>query len=512
MRSHHHFQSIITLLAGIVLFALPATSNAQQKKSDVRVVVHDVWQKRDSIYAALDIEIIGMSVSPREQMYLFPVIRYGMNERKMLPIVVRGKKQQAVVNRTEKLSGIKEPVYASFTTKGRKLFHEKIFYNSAIPIETWMKDANVAMVQERENCQCDFNRLSMEIIADSIRFIKKPERIVIYELPVKTPVPPREEIKNRAETGEAMIIYRVGNADINPALANNQEELNKIRRSIEDISKAPGVKINSVSISSYASPEGNWQSNLNLSERRAASLTGWLRRNYDMAGIALSSRGYGEDWEGLEKLVKKDPVMSESEKEYSIGIIAGTGIFDGRERQLMQYNSGRTYRYMLSTLFPQLRRSSYRIDFTVPEYSLETIKNVFKTNPNMLSLYEFYLLANEYEPDSPQFREIIEKAAIMYPNEKINRIAMAMFSYLGKNIPAALKFLEGLENDPETWLYFSAFYARNGDLKKAEKYAQKATDAGNPDATEHLLMIENYKRDEHEYQRHLEEWKTYNIK
>ena len=492
-------------------FITPAMLGAQQKVSDVRVVVRDIWQRQDSVCAVFEIEAIGMSVAPGERVYLFPVIRSGMNEAKMLPVVVNGRRREAVVKRAEKLSGKAEPVYASFGTKGKKLFHERIAYNTAIPIEPWMKEANVAIVQERYSCKGEFHRLSVEVIADRIRLLQRPERPVKYDLPVKIPVPPREVIKNRSASGEAQIIYTVGNADIRPLLGNNQSELDKVRRSIEDIKGIGGAKINSVSVTSYASPEGNWQSNQNLSERRAASLTGWIKRNYDVAGITFNSRGNGEDWEGLAELVKKDPVMAAAEKEYVLGVIAGTGIFDGRESLLMQYNNGQTYRYMLANLFPLLRRSAYLIDFTVPEYSIETIKEIFKTHPDMLSLYEFYLLANQYEPGSPEFREVIEKATAAYPYEKVNRISMAMFSFLANNMPAALEFLKGLEDDPDAWLYFSAFHARNNELEKAEYYARRAVEAGNPDAAEHLGLIRAYKEDEELYQRKLKEWEKYGI-
>ena len=507
MVTSHNIKLKVVFLVGIVSCILsPLNVNAQQKVSDVRVVVRDIRQEKDSVRAILEIEARGISVAPRGQAYFFPVIRTETNEKKMLPLVVRGRTQQAVVNRSEMLSGKVEPVYACFSVKRRRPLNEKITYSCTVPLEAWMRNANVVMVQEYRNCRGEFHRVSVEIIADSIRFMEKPERTMPYILPVKIPVPPREQIKNRTETGEAQIVYRVGNAEINPALGNNQYELDKIRSNIEDINNGQGVRINTITISAYASPEGTWQSNLSLSERRAASLTGWLRRNYDLAGITLSSRGYGEDWEGLAKFVKEDPVMLATEKENILGVIRNEEAADKRKRSLMQSRGGQTWSYLLSNLFPPLRRSVYRIDFTVPEYSIETIKEVYQTHPNMLSLYEFYLLANEYEPESPQFRDVIGKAAAMYPDEKINRLSMAVFSYLSIDMEAALEYLSGLEDDPDAWLYFSAFHARNAELETAAKYAGRALEAGNPDAAKHLELIEKYKTAEDAYQKKLKEW------
>ena len=491
--------------------ALPLPAAAQQKLSDVRVVVREARQERDSIRAVLDIEIDGASVAATESMYLFPVIRYGANESRMLPLVITGRRQQAVVNRTEKLSGQSEAVYARYTAGRNKPLRENITYSAAVPVEEWMRDANVVMEQQRRDCRGAFHRFSVEVIAEGIRLIEKPAR-ADYLLPIKMPVPPREQIKTRSAYGEAQIIYRVGNADINPDMGNNGAELGKIRRSIEEIRGVEGVTIDTVSIASYASPEGTWQSNLALSQRRAASLVGWIRRNYDLHGVTLASNGLGEDWNGLAELVKDDLTMTMSEKQYVLQTISDTDINDGRESLLMRYNQGRTYRYMLANLFPRLRRSAYKIDFTVPEYSVKTIKEIYKTHPDMLSLYEFYLLANQYEPGSPEYQEVVEKITTVFPGEKFSRISLAMISFFHNNMPSALSALAGMENDPEAWLYFSAVHARMGDLEKAESYARMAASKGDPDAAEHLSAIERYKEDDRLYREQMEEWQKYGIK
>lgn len=100
----------------------------------------------------------------------------------------------------------------------------------------------------------------------------------------------------------------------------------------------------------------------------------------------------------------------------------------------------------------------------------------------------------------------------MYPEEKINRLSMAVFSYLSGDMKAGLEYLTGLEDDPDTWLYLSAFHARNGELDKAEQYARRAAESGNTDAQEHLALIEKYKVKEKQYQDKLKEYINMNTK
>ena len=127
MVTSHNIKLKVVFLVGIVSCILsPLNVNAQQKVSDVRVVVRDIRQEKDSVRALLEIEARGISVAPRGQAYFFPVIRTETNEKKMLPLVVRGRTQQAVVNRSEMLSGKVEPVYACFSVKRRRPLNEKI--------------------------------------------------------------------------------------------------------------------------------------------------------------------------------------------------------------------------------------------------------------------------------------------------------------------------------------------------------------------------------------------------
>lgn len=108
--------------------------------------------------------------------------------------------------------------------------------------------------------------------------------------------------------------------------------------------------------------------------------------------------------------------------------------------------------------------------------------------------------------------DVIATAARMFPDEKVSRISMAVFSYLSNDVTAALEYLDGLEDDPDAWIYFSSFHALNGELDKAEEYAKRAGQAGNPEAVKHLRLIERYKVDENIFQEKMKEWEMYGIK
>ena len=124
MKTGHRISRSLALLAGCLL--APTGAGAQRQVSDVRVVVRDVRQERDSIRAVLEIRAEGLSVASRERIYLFPALRAGADERSMPPVVVCGRAQQRVVKRAERLSGVSEPVYAKLPTPLAAMYSEKL--------------------------------------------------------------------------------------------------------------------------------------------------------------------------------------------------------------------------------------------------------------------------------------------------------------------------------------------------------------------------------------------------
>ncbi|MCE9337039.1 hypothetical protein K0H02_20755, partial [Bacteroides fragilis] len=96
--------------------------------------------------------------------------------------------------------------------------------------------------------------------------------------------PTREIVKRRSEEGSAYITYLPGSATISPTLANNHAELEKIAKSLHLAGKDSrgDLAVTGISITSYSSPEGSWDANLELSERRAAALEEYILTHFNL--------------------------------------------------------------------------------------------------------------------------------------------------------------------------------------------------------------------------------------
>lgn len=125
-----------------------------------------------------------------------------------------------------------------------------------------------------------------------------------------------------------------------------------------------------VTVTGYASPEGEWNYNRTLSEKRAAGVLDWILSSYPMLASQCKVRsfGEGEDWKGLCNSISSGNMKGKDEV---LSIINRFGIHQGRELKLMQYAGGEPYRYMYRNYYPALRR----VEIEVSYYFIEKAEN-----------------------------------------------------------------------------------------------------------------------------------------
>uniref|UniRef100_S0DF02 DUF3575 domain-containing protein n=1 Tax=termite gut metagenome TaxID=433724 RepID=S0DF02_9ZZZZ len=273
---------------------------------------------------------------------------------------------------------------------------------------------------------------AVEPVAPAPVVVREPKFAITFITPEV------EAVKARSESGKAYLDFVVGRWEIVPGFRNNSAELRKIHTLIETVKNDPDATITGITIVGYASPEGSWESNLFLSERRAYALKNHIGSVHGLRSGLFTVWGAGEDWAGLDSLVA-DSYMAD--KWRILEIIRGTDVFAGRETKLMALAGGYPYRLMLAELYPQLRRSDYRIDYTVVPFTVEKGKEVLRTRPGNLSLCEMFLVANTYEPGSDAFNEVFEIAARVFPDSDIANINAAASALQRRDVTSAARYL-----------------------------------------------------------------------
>lgn len=187
------------------------------------------------------------------------------------------------------------------------------------------------------------------------------------------------ERKVSADT-RCRIDFATGRSDIDLAMGDNARETERIRGYLRALMTDDVFDLDSVQVTSYASPEGRLSYNASLSLRRAESVGRYFRsvmsemadsiRNArgfsvdeagnvvtgDVKAVDFTGRSHGEDWETLDALVMADTVMTDGQKEKYRSM---SDIEPDRREYLMQ--SEPWYAGMKERLYPALR--TVRFDF-----------------------------------------------------------------------------------------------------------------------------------------------------
>jgi outer membrane protein OmpA-like peptidoglycan-associated protein len=261
-------------------------------------------------------------------------------------------------------------------------------------------------------------------------------------------VPAADSVKARSESYSTYLDFETGRWEILPNFRNNASELRGIHELIRRVAEDPNVTITGIRITGYASPEGVWTDNMILSERRTQALKEHINTVYGLPESLFTVRGAGEDWETLDSLVSASRIDGKAE---ALAVIRGDRDPDLREQRLKGLRNGSVYSYIFREFYPRLRRSDYRIDYTVAAFTVEQGKEVLRSRPGNLSLNEMYLIANTYDPNSPAFNELFEIAARVYPDSDVANINAASAALKRNDLTTAARYLSKVKEHTPTY-------------------------------------------------------------
>lgn len=342
------------------------------------------------------------------------------------------------------------------------------------------------------------------------KVVPAPEPIYVPPVVVKLPVPQApavpvyavayltpevETVKRRSESGKAYLDFAVGKSEIVSGFKRNAVELQKIHEMITAVKNDPDATMTGIAITGYASPEGTYHSNLILSEKRAAALKRHVQSIYGFPHSFFVVEGKGEDWQELDALVSQSAMV---DKYRVLEIIRGTDVFDGREKKLMDISGGGPYREMLATMFPQLRRSEYELQYTVVPFTIEKGKEVFKVKPSSLSLNEMFLIANTYPQGSTEFNEVFETAARIFPHDDTANLNAAANALARKDAVSAEHYLGKVNergHDAAWYNNMGVLCSLQGEYDKAAAHFERAGALGNEQAARNLTPFTQYREE-----------------
>lgn len=153
------------------------------------------------------------------------------------------------------------------------------------------------------------------------------------------------------------IFYPVGKTELYEDYMDNGNTLHRIHKYLE---KSP--KIDSVTIYSYASPEGPYQLNKRLAAERGKTAKQYLLKHLPAERHIPDSLFIidptAENWQGLRDLVFYQ--YPHADKEEVLAVLDRMDITDERRKVLLKrLNAGKPWLYILKNLMPQLRYATW---------------------------------------------------------------------------------------------------------------------------------------------------------
>lgn len=241
---------------------------------------------------------------------------------------------------------------------------ENIPYETQFPFEEWMEGAVLYGRTILWGCGDNTSETTVELARLEIpEPAPEPEETVAPDT-LTVPVPTPGKVYQKE--GSAFIEFAVGKSDLDLNLGANQKEFSKIGDLIKEISQIPNAVITGLEITGFASPDGSYRLNEQLSRERVNTLSRYINTFFklDLSPDQIRVHNVAEDWDGLYRLIEYSDIPQRDE---ILRIIRGSLSPDEKEQQLMKLSGGSVYRILLERYFPKLRRAEYKIMYQITE-------------------------------------------------------------------------------------------------------------------------------------------------
>ena len=444
------------------------------------VSVENLQMKRNGEYIAvnMDVDFSALDVSSNRAVLITPMLVNGTDSVDLSSVGFYGRRRYInyVRNGSSILGGTDGVSYRTSEMP------DSLAYHTVLPYKKWMNGANLVIRRCEYGC-C--NKVVDKQFASLGAF---KERIFT---PQYVYVRPEHEIsKTRSLSGSAYIDFVVNKTDIRPTYRRNQVELAKIQGTIDSVKNDKDMTITSISIKGFASPEGSYASNELLAKNRTESLKKYVQNLYHFEDSFIQTSYEPEDWAGLREFVEASQLAN---KERIIALIDGSREPDNKE-WMIKSTYVEDYDYLLANCYPSLRHSDYKVEYVIRSYKdVEEIKKVFAESPQKLSLEEFYILGQVYEPGSREINDVFETAVRMYPNDHFANLNAAISEMQNKDYTSAEPHLKKAGDSPEA-IYARGIYAAfMKDYDRALEYLTKAQELGIAEATDAIEQVNDIK-------------------
>ena len=330
---------------------------------------------------------------------LTPVIKYaGGGEKQLKPVVLVGDK--ATGTGGQKIS---------FSTGGSFSYTSEKF-----AFEQGMRNAKVVLTGEGQvkskKKAFDPVDLAEGTMATSL-LVRNDEKTIMA----------KDNFQKSYPANQSTHIYYVINQSTVRPTEMNSEEMKAVTDFISKNLSNPWYEFKGISVSAYASPDGETDKNENLAKDRAnsasAAMMSQFAKNKDKAvtfGKTKDQFAVGttrEDWEGFKAAMEQSTM---ADKDLILRVLTMYSDADQRRKEIK--NLSKTYEELANNVLPKLRRAEISINADKKSRTDEMISRLAVSNPDSLSVEEL-LYAGTLTNDLITLTQIYRSAEKQYGSD-----------------------------------------------------------------------------------------------
>ena len=279
-----------------------------------------------------------------------------------------------------------------------------------------------------------------------------------------------------AQKQEANIKFLINQATLRASELNSVsvKDLGKILKEINDNTLTRALT--NIEVSAYASPDGKFDFNEKLAEKRQNVSSNYLKKELKKIKMDadVDTKFTAEDWEGFQELISKSNLQ---DKQVILRVLSMYEDPEEREQQIS--NMSEIYTDIKQNILPELRRARLIVNYEIIGRSDAHILEQFASDPSKLSVEEMLYGANRLVKDDATRQKWNETIAKQYPSDyrALNNLAQQAISK--GDVNAAESYLKQAaqvsKNASEVNTNLALMSLKSGDVAKAETYLAKGS-------------------------------------
>ncbi len=383
-------------------------------------------------------------------------------------------------------------------------------YSDKVAYQPGMKMDELDIKARLENNKKQFPPMKLaDGTITTAKLLQSDDKVILAKDDFKKTIPERDTTH---------IFYTISQSNVRAGEMTSKE----MKEFIEFVKMAvtDGYTFDNISISAYASPDGETQFNANLANERAMSANKAMRALFKKMDSKKCNTKFGTesafyamgitglDWDGFRTRVQESTIK---DKDLILRVLSMYTDHDQRMKEIK--NMSKTYIELADNILPKLRRAVIILNAEKKSPTDDQLKSLVTTNSQSLTVEELLYTAT-LTNDLSQKLNVYKTAAKQFPNDWRCVNDIGYVEVMQNNVTdAQVQFQKANQlspNNPIIQNNLGVVAHLSGNSKAALKYYKNATAAG-PDVSYNIGLMDIQAGDYSDAISNLGSAKTFNV-